>query len=552
MKNKYFYIGCACIIAYMLPYLILGENAYITIHDFLDQNVVIMAMLKKTGLLTSISGIVPNMDGLDRSLFPFFTPFDVKMVCYALLPTYWAIITYSFVYKAVAFIGMYLLLDKYVFKKEYQWITMFLSLGFALVPFYMELAISGAGFPLLTYAFLNLYYKKNRMWSYVAIAFYSFNSLLAYGGFFFLVILCSCLILNYSHTKKFPKYVIIGVGIMCGVYLLANWGTIYSLFFSEDFVSHRAEWIHTTSLIEDVKDFLLIIVFSQYHAGTCFALPILAFFFTVFFLYRRQYPILDKVAFLYCVVILGIFVGTLLKHSHIQLFVTIQFDRFYFFYPSVIFILLASSCYVFVREKKSLIAIPITLYGLVCGIYYDPEFRANSKLMAGVPIEAPTFKQFYDVNLFNNIHKDLGTSDNYQTKTVSVGMFPCIAEYNGFWTMDSYRVNYSANYKHTFRKVIEKELEKDDSLREYYDSWGSRCYVFSSELDKANNRYLCGKNSNVVINQLLIDTEILRDMGCEYIISAVDILNYNDIGLKYVNSYTTDSSFWTIRIYRLI
>ena len=72
--NKYIIGGIASIALFMLPYIILGENAYITIHDFLDQNVVIMATLKKTGLLTSISGTVPNMDGLDRSLFPFFTP----------------------------------------------------------------------------------------------------------------------------------------------------------------------------------------------------------------------------------------------------------------------------------------------------------------------------------------------------------------------------------------------------------------------------------------------------------------------------------------------
>lgn len=550
MKDKFIYIGFACILVYMLPYFILGENAYVTIHDFLDQNVVIMAMLKKTGLMTSLSGIVPNMDGLDRSLFPFFTPFDVKMVCYLILPTYWAIITYTLVYKIIAFLGMYLLLNTYVFKKSHNWFSLILSVGFALVPFYVELAISGAGFPLVLYAFLNLYNKTNKVWSYIAIVFYTFNSLLAYGGFFLLVILFCCLVLNYNRTKKFPKNVVIGAVVMCVVYLLANWGTLYSLFFSESFVSHRTEWVHSNSVEYDIRQFINVLSTSQYHAGSCMAFPVVILFLFIYYKYRKKYPIIPMAALLYCIIVVGIFIGTVLKSSHIQLFVTIQFDRFYFFYPSMIYILLATICYVLINEKSIIIALPLLVFGLICGGYYDSEIKQNLKLISGGEIKEPTFGQFYDTNLFSQIHSDLGTLSDYKTRTVSVGIYPCVAEYNGFWTLDSYRVNYPAVYKSKFRKIIAKEVEKNETMRKGFDEWGSRCYIFSSELYGTPHRFLCGKNDNKKI-KLDIDTKKLKNMGCKYIISAVDIENDKELNLSFVNSYTTDKSYWEIRVYKL-
>ena len=551
LKDKHIVLGIACILAYMLPYLILGENAYVTIHDFLDQNVVIMANLKNNGLLTSLNGIVPNMDGLNRSLFPYFSPFDVKMVCYALLPTYWAIITYTFVYKIVAFFGLYLLLNTYVFQKKNKWITFLLSLGFAFVPFYVELAVSGAGFPLMIYAFLNLYHNKNKAWSLVAIIFYSFNSMLAYGGFFFLVVLFCCMFLDYCHTKKLSKDVVAGVAIMCFVYLLANWGTIFSLFFSDSFVSHRSEWIHSKTLLEDMKSIVRLLLLSQYHAGTCIVAPILLLFVLVFIRYKKAYPILTKMAVLYGIIVLGILAGTLLKQSNVQIFTTIQFDRFYFFYPSIVYLLLASSCLVIVNEISERWAICPVIFGLLCGACCDKEQFMNFKLIAGKTIEVPTFKQFYDTTLFDEIHKQISTQPNYKTKTISVGIYPCVAEYNGFWTLDAYRVNYPVEYKHKFRTLIAPELNKSESLRKSFDEWGSRCYVFSAMLEKQGNQYLCGKKDKISIDKLEIDTVTLKDLDCDYVISAVNILNYQALGLDYVDSFTTHQSYWSIKVYKV-
>ena len=215
MKIKYYLLGALLILCYMLPYLILGEDAYITIHDFLDQEVGIIADLKNNGILTSMLGTVPNMDGLDRTLFQSFTPFDIKMVCSYLLPPYWAIICYTYLYKLLAFVGMFLLVDTYIMNRQHRWMAVWVSIMLALVPFYVLHGLSGIGLPLVIYAFLNLYHSRRLILSYVFIAVYTFNSMLAYGGFFALVILfvflCCLLLLLLYHNILDNLYLLLFV-----------------------------------------------------------------------------------------------------------------------------------------------------------------------------------------------------------------------------------------------------------------------------------------------------------------------------------------------------
>lgn len=119
--------------------------------------------------------------------------------------------------------------------------------------------------------------------------------------------------------------------------------------------------------------------------------------------------------------------------------------------------------------------------------------------------------------------------------------------YNEIPSVDFYHNLYPLEYKHKFRKVIAKELEKDPSLQAYFDNWGNRCYIFSSELGR---NYLYGKNSEIrEVNNLEIDTESLRDLGCSYIISAVKINNAGQLDINYINTYSTPESFWELYVY---
>ena len=114
--------------------------------------------------------------------------------------------------------------------------------------------------------------------------------------------------------------------------------------------------------------------------------------------------------------------------------------------------------------------------------------------------------------------------------------------------MDAYSTNYPLEYKYQFRKVIEKELEKSTNLKSYYDNWGSRCYIFSAELD---TKFQNGKDENIVLENLEINTDVLKELGCNYIFSAVEIKNARDINLTLLNNFTTDTSKIEIYVYEL-
>ena len=117
----------------------------------------------------------------------------------------------------------------------------------------------------------------------------------------------------------------------------------------------------------------------------------------------------------------------------------------------------------------------------------------------------PTYHQFFDEELFSQITEYI-KKPKQEYAVACIGLYPAVAQYNGFYCIDGYWNAYPLEYKHEFRKIIESELEKDNDLKNYYDHWGSRCYIFSSELGK---EYRYGKNCGKVIQHLDINTETI-------------------------------------------
>jgi hypothetical protein len=104
-------------------------------------------------------------------------------------------------------------------------------------------------------------------------------------------------------------------------------------------------------------------------------------------------------------------------------------------------------------------------------------------------------------------------------------------------------------YKHAFRRVIARELEKDGEIRGYFDTWGSRCYLLSSELKR---EFLCHKGHRKrEVENLQIDTELLGKMGARYVISAVRIVNHRSLGLRLEKVFERNDSPWQIYLYSI-
>jgi hypothetical protein len=53
------------------------------------------------------------------------------------------------------------------------------------------------------------------------------------------------------------------------------------------------------------------------------------------------------------------------------------------------------------------------------------------------------------------------------------------------------------------------------------------------------------------INQLKIDKNQIKKLGGQYIFSASEILNANELGLRFLKAVGEESEFWKIYIYKL-
>ena len=116
-----------------------------------------------------------------------------------------------------------------------------------------------------------------------------------------------------------------------------------------------------------------------------------------------------------------------------------------------------------------------------------------------------SFDNYFKIETYKKIKKIVGDS-----RVASIGVDPMIAPMNDIGVIDGYHSIYTLDYKNKFRKIIENELEKNSQLKDYYDNWGNRVYLFYN--DK---------------NNLLIDFKEAKNVGADFIISAFPIENEN-------------------------
>ena len=244
-----------------------------------------------------------------------------------------------------------------------------------------------------------------------------------------------------------------------------------------------------------------------------------------------------------------------------------QFERFHWLHPFLWYLIFALTLAVICKGKhgKRIVILLIVLqllYSQVIqpffsqrlGVFHSQvmanETRMNVKviasIMSGRKAGYISYSRFFSKGLFREIGEFIGL-DKKNYRVVSIGVFPSIAQYNGFYTLDSYQFNYPIEYKHKFRRIIEKELGKSEKWRRNFDEWGSRCYVFVAELE--DEGFLIGKDRDVKVEKLELNTAALKEMGGEYVFSAVEILNANDTGLTLLKVFEREDSPWRIYLY---
>lgn len=568
-------LGALIIFLFWFPYLFRGQDTHVKTFDNLDCHVAHTKVLAESGKAFSLD---PNtkldnfanglpLSGVDSGynvmtwLFMIFAPFTA----YALN---------DLLVRLAAFLGMYLFLRKYIIKdegKQFSRIAFGSALCFSLLPFYPAGGLSVAGIPLVLYSFFNILKRRQRPLDFLVILVYPFYSKLALAGFFVMAVLLVIFLIDWLREKKVNLYYLGGLALMTVGYLLAQFHLIYS-FLAPGFTSHREEIrVVGLSTAEALYRSLQSFIFDRVNevgAQHLFVMGAAALAIGVALFKKISARLMTTliITTMLTAVLWGFkyWSGVIPIREKYQLLNAFDFSRFYWFNPFLWYVIFALALVIISKIKwgKSLVPLFIIFQLLYMFVNYNWEYRyllGIKSSYAGSPLTySLSYKEFYSEKLFKDIREFIN-KPQHDYRVASIGMQPAISQYNGFYTLDIYTDIYPLVYKHQFRRIIEKELEKSPLLRKTFDETGKRCFLFAAELSGIKrisgeifSRGITKKDSGrLKIKNLEINSAAMKEMGGQYIFSAVEIRNYAQNNLTFERVFASKESPWKIYLYKV-
>lgn len=551
IEKRLLFFSLLAIALYVSPYFVLGEDAHMRVHDNLDSNIAWYKVLARSGeLFGPVDGIIPQIiNGLPRNAFG--TEFSGIVWLHALFPSVYAYGISQAITRVFAFIGMYLLLKTHVLPdRRWLWIRIGAALTFALTPFWPSGMLSTLGMPLALWAFLNIRNGERSWVNWAVLTFLPLYSSFVLGFFFFLSALGVWWLIDIIRGKGWNWRFFVAIAYMTTLYLAVDYRLVHSLLFSDEPTS-RDEYFHARLPLWRV----IRLTFKNYVLGHTHVMTVHGFvilpvtLIALYFVWKRKrwrqempFVVLHVLNFaLSTWYAFWFYKGWLPLTERFDLLDKFNFARYHFLRPMVIYVLFAMALKIVWQEGRRWRAVgaaAIALQLLVL-ISYNEEIVYRNK---------PSFREFYAEKQFADIREYIGRPV-HTYRVASIGIHPAIAQYNGFYTLDTYNNFYPLEYKYRFRRIIAKELEKNKKLREYFDEWGGRCYLFVDELGK---RYMFKKNSKRTIRHLELNTEAFYEMGGRYIFSALPIENEAENALRLERVFRSDESAWTIYLYKVV
>ncbi|GAB3962115.1 DUF6044 family protein [Spirosoma harenae] len=567
-EKTYLLIAIGLLGCYILPYILLGEGAHLLIHDNLDSDFLYLYLLKitRTAFDFDLNTVIPNMmsggpfQGIPRSAFR--TGLNFEVLSFWLLPPYPAQVVNFAAVHGIGFWGMYLLLKKHILPEaNWAFTRVAIAFLFALVPCYIVHGVSVTGQPLLLFAFLNLLAYQARWSDWVIIVLFPFYSFFVWAGLFICIALGVIGLVITLKTNRINWYSVTGLGLLSILYLASESELIYA-FVNQSYISQRIEFnygqLRSMKLTASLFHSLDLFVWPMFNTGAFLTSGILVVAgLGAWKAYRKNdfralpwligLPILAAIICLihgfyhYLVVWLG--------SSPMGLkFRVFQFDRFYFLLPTLWFFLFALALRQFKTNGNWNRLFLIGQFALM--VVANKEWRINTGKLFGTITEAqyPSFRAFFAEKQFAQIRDYIGRPQA-DYRVICLGMHPSVAQFNGFYTLDSYQNNYPLPYKYAFRKIIATELAKGTrQMRVYYDAYACRAYLYTAELGM---NYLFGKTANRSVNHLQINTDALTALNGQYVISAVPIQNAAENRLHLEKIFDEPKSYWRIWLYRV-
>jgi len=566
IKAGHLYVcGLIIIILSLIPSFILGENSIVYYHDQLDGELI--AYIYQAKYLFSGQNIIPEfMNGAGKSAL--VAPAPLAVFLFRIFPPFTSYMILLIMGQFCAYTGMFQLIRATL---QNHYVALITALLFAFLPFLPVYGLSQYGIPMLLYCFLMLCKKKPCILPLLYIALYTAMSSPVLIGFVWILI-GFLLLLYFLCTKKVhqQKPLLLSFVMMLGIYIATNLSLISQLVgIGSSYESHKAEYTLTplplftqwlsyltnnTSHATDYHGHILIAVLGtmllgllfykklQSETGKLLKYLIILFVFTCSICFSAA---LWETSF-----IIGI-------REHFGALKSFQFSRVLWLTPTLWYSMLALCFTIFLKEKSYLrlpqLAISfvvLAMVGIAClkGSFVKP----NLQELLQKDMKQLSWSDYLALGVMNQVEDYLLNETGQSIKdytVVSLGIDPSAALYHGFYCIDGYSNNYDLAHKHAFRNVIAPELNKNDYLKSSFDGWGNRCYLFSSEIP---GYYNIEKNS-FWYNQLELNTQALKNLGCNYILSAAYIVNAEDLHLNLLREepFNTETSYYQIFLYEI-
>lgn len=550
-EKKALIMAAFLIAVYLSPMFILGENAHVRVQDNLDSNVAWYQVLNHSGqMFGPVDARIPQIINGELSRNALDSQFSGIVWLHALFPSMLAFALSQAIVCIFAFLGMYLLLRDYFVKSEDDYpVRVFGALTFALTPFWPSGMLSTLGMPLALWAFLNIRARKGTWREWLTLSLLPLYSSFVLGFFFFLTAMALLWLHDWIVRKKFNPAFFGSIAFMTALYLLLGYRLVASLLFPGPPTNRNEFFESTGNLYSTVKLAVENFILGHNQVMTVHEFVILPFTGVVlwqmvrngsggkrlrkWFVYLLGLNILLSVWFAF-----WFYKGWVPLKERVSILTTFNFSRYHYLHPLFIYLMFAAGAAILWKmgSRWRLFVKICFVLQLAVLFYYNPEVEFHGE---------PTFKQFYAVQQFKDIADYIGKPKS-SYRVASIGLHPAIAQYNGFYTLDTYNNFYPLSYKHAFRKIIAKELDKNRGIKSYFDSWGGRCYLFTAELGK---NYEFWKGSPVKIHHLQLDMSAFKKLGGKYILSSVPIMNAGQDGLRFLKSFNNSASAWTIYLY---
>ncbi|MCM1541495.1 MAG: DUF6044 family protein [Blautia sp.] len=566
-KLPLWWVGILLLAVTFVPYLILGEGSVFVIHDQLDETIM-SYVLNARHLFEGGDAIFPEMlGGINASGMQPSAALFIPL--YRLLPVFAAFVVQFLIVSLSGFLGMYGSVKEITGSS----ILAVAAAGcFCLLPVQPVYGLSVLGAPLLLYCFLCLYRRKHIAGSFAGILFFGLTTHLVLIGYVALSFWLLA-ILWMTARKQYNKWIYMGFAGLTGVYVCVNHSLFAEFLFGRgNYVSHREELVnHAAPFWETVKGVFLD---SAQHAPSLhrkLILPILVML-VLGLVFRRRLDKGGRARLLASWLGMGVLAGIALlygcclsspvaewKNGCSGFLRYFQLERYYWLYPSgwyLEFVLCFSLWWRAEGKAENalwnaplvkLAALGLVLLPTMRDIELESCFYMNvNQINNGSGVTGYiTWESYYAEDLMGRIEEAIGR-DMAEYRVAHLGMSPAPSLMHGFYTVDGYSNNYPLEYKHRFRRVIAKELVKNEQTRLYFDEWGGRCYLFNGA---TGNAWMLGKMMGIKYEGLEFDMEALKELGCEYIFSAGEILDSEEMGLTFLGYYETDTSFWGIWVY---